>query len=71
MMSEASSGRHWKLTVWFELSDEPATFEFDVKPEVDRGPNVCLYLGERQGRTVEVNISVDRVSAWSVEEISR
>lgn len=70
-MSEASSRSRWRLTVWFERSSDFAIFDFDVKPSVRGGTKVVSYDGERQGRDVGVNVTIDRVSAWSLEEISQ
>ncbi len=71
-MSEArSSDRHWRLTVWFESSSDFSTFDFDREPDGSGGTKVVSYHGEREGRAVRVNVSIDRVSAWSLEEISR
>jgi hypothetical protein len=71
-MTEASSGPRWRLTVWFERSGDSTTFDFDVEPRMSTMlETVVSYHGEREGRTVRVNVSIDRVSAWSLEEILR
>jgi hypothetical protein len=70
-MDEASRGPRWRLTVWFDRSGDSTTFDFDVKPEISRGTKVFAYHGERQGHAVEVNINIDRVAAWNLEEIPR
>ena len=70
-MSDASSGPHWRLIVWFERSGDSMTFDFDAKPEFFSGTTTVTYQGERQGRVVNVNVTIDRVAAWSLEEIVR
>ena len=70
-MSEGSSGPRWRLTVWFEESEDFTTFKFDVEPNVGSGAKVVTYEGEREGRTLRVNVTIERVAAWSLEEITR
>jgi hypothetical protein len=69
-MSEASIGPRWRLTVWFERSSDFTTFDFDVKPNVRSAAKVVAFEGEQQGRAVEVEVTIERVSVWSLEEIS-
>jgi hypothetical protein len=70
-MSEASSGPRWMLTVWSGSGSSYTIFEFDVEPVVNAGQKVASYHGEREGRAVRVNVTIDRVAAWSLEEIPR
>ncbi len=70
-MGEGSTGPRWRLTVWFERSGELTTFDFDVEPNYSAGPEVASYHGEREGRSVRVNVTIDRAAAWSLEEIAR
>ena len=70
-MSEASSGPRWRLTLWFEHPNDYITFDFDVEPEFTAEEIVASYYGEREGRTVRVHVTMDRVAAWSLEEIAR
>ena len=69
-MDETSSGPRWRLTLWFEHSGDSITFDFDVEPHLSTMlESVVSYTGKREGRTVRANVSIDRVSAWSLEEI--
>jgi len=70
-MNEASSGPRWELTVWFGGRDDHTTFAFDAQPTDDSTEKVVSFSGDRQGRPVWVNVSIERVSAWSLKELPR
>jgi hypothetical protein len=72
-MSEASRGPRWRLSVWSQDSTIVTIFEFDAEPEEypDALEGVASFYGEREGRTVRSFVSIERVAAWSLEEIPR
>jgi hypothetical protein len=70
-MGEASSTPRWILTVWF-ASGVSRAFEFDAEPRMSTIlQSAVSYHGEREGRPMRANVSIDQVSAWSLEETSR
>jgi hypothetical protein len=70
-MSKASSSSRWRLSVWFARGSGYVEFDFDGEPQSSGGQAVVEYHGEREGRTLQVILSKEGVSAWSLEEISR
>ena len=68
---EGSRSPRWRLTVWFERSGEPTTFDFDVEPNYSAGPEVASFHGKREGRSVRVNVTIDRATARRLAEIAR